>query len=168
MAKPGRRRQTDDPEGRRRPVSSTRQFRNAILSFGYALLHSLCERTLIAVGLEPAFGFFHTARSAAPPLVLDLQELFRTSLWDVPLVGSLNRGAWDPGADFELRPGHVWLSGDGRKKAIGLFERRLSESYRHPHTGRSLAWGRIVELEARLLEKEWTGSPGHFARLRIR
>ena len=141
---------------------------NALLSFGYALLHSLCERTLIAVGLEPAFGFFHTARSAAPPLVLDLQELFRTSLWDVPLVGSLNRGAWDPGADFELRPGHVWLSDEGRKKAIGLFERRLNESYRHPHTGRSLAWGRIVELEARLLEKEWTGSPGHFARLRIR
>ena len=141
---------------------------NALLSFGYALLHSLCERTLIAVGLEPAFGFFHTARSAAPPLVLDLQELFRTSLWDVPLVGSLNRGAWDPAADFELRPGHVWLSDDGRKKAIGLFERRLGESYRHPHTGRSLAWGRIVELEARLLEKEWTGSPGHFARLRIR
>ena len=141
---------------------------NALLSFGYALLHSLCERTLIAVGLEPAFGFFHTARGAAPPLVLDLQELFRTSLWDVPLVGSLNRGAWDAAADFELRPGHVWLSGAGRKKAIGLFERRLSESYRHPHTGRSLAWGRIVELEARLLEKEWTGSPGHFARLRIR
>ncbi|MFH5802648.1 type I-MYXAN CRISPR-associated endonuclease Cas1 [Alienimonas sp. DA493] len=141
---------------------------NALLSFGYALLHSLCERTLIAVGLEPAFGFFHTARSAAPPLVLDLQELFRTSLWDVPLVGSLNRGAWDPTADFELRPGHVWLSEEGRKKAIGLFERRLNESYRHPHTGRSLAWGRIVELEARLLEKEWTGSPGHFARLRIR
>ena len=141
---------------------------NALLSFGYALLHSLCERTLIAVGLEPAFGFFHTARGAAPPLVLDLQELFRTSLWDVPLVGSLNRGAWDPGADFELRPGHVWLSDEGRKKAIGLFERRLGESYRHPHTGRSLAWGRIVELEARLLEKEWTGSPGHFARLRIR
>ena len=141
---------------------------DALLSFGYALLHSLCERTLIAVGLEPAFGFFHTARGAAPPLVLDLQELFRTSLWDVPLVGSLNRGAWDPAADFELRPGHVWLSGEGRKKAIGLFERRLSESDRHPHTGRSLAWGRIVELEARLLEKEWTGSPGHFARLRIR
>ena len=141
---------------------------NALLSFGYALLHSLCERTLIAVGLEPAFGFFHTPRSAAAPLVLDLQELFRTSLWDVPLVGSLNRGAWDAAADFELRPGHVWLSEAGRKKAIGLFERRLGESYRHPHTGRSLAWGRIVELEARLLEKEWTGSPGHFARLRIR
>ncbi len=108
---------------------------NALLSFGYALLHSLCERTLIAVGLEPSFGFFHTARRAVPPLVLDLQELFRTSLWDVPLVGSLNRGAWDAATDFELRPGHVWLSEEGRKKAIGLFERRLNESYRRPAHG---------------------------------
>jgi CRISPR-associated protein Cas1 len=138
------------------------------LSFGYALLQSLVHRTLLTVGLEPALGFYHQPRTAAPPLVLDLMELFRTLLWDIPLIGSLNRGQWELTEDFAVTPGQVWLSDTGRRKAIELFEQRLTEAYRHPHTGQSLTYDRIVELETRLLEKEWTGCPGLFARLRLR
>ena len=141
---------------------------NCLLSFGYALVQSLVHRSLVAVGLEPAFGFFHQPRSAAHPLVLDVMELFRTSLWEIPLVGSVNRGQWHANDDFEIRPGQVWLADTGRKKALELFEQRLQESYKHPHTGQSLCYARIVELEARLLEKEWTGCPGLFARMRLR
>lgn len=141
---------------------------NCLLSFGYALVQSLIHRALLAVGLEPALGFYHQPRTAAPPLVLDLMELFRTLLWDIPLLGSLNRGQWNPEDDFAISPGLVWLSDPGRRKAIELFEQRLTESYQHPYTGQSLSYARIVELEARLLEKEWTGCPGLFARLRLR
>jgi CRISPR-associated protein Cas1 len=141
---------------------------NCLLSFGYALVQSLVQRSILAVGLEPALGFYHQPRTSAPPLVLDLMELFRTLLWDIPLIGSLNRGQWDATADFAVTPGQVWLSDAGRRKVIELFEQRLTESYRHPHTGQSLSYARIVELEARLLEKEWTGCPGLFARLRLR
>jgi CRISPR-associated protein Cas1 len=154
------------PAGRnRRPP---RDGFNCVLSFGYALLQSLVHRSILAVGLEPALGFYHQPRSAAPPLVLDLMELFRTLLWDIPMIGSLNRGQWNPEGDFTVTPGQVWLSDAGRRKAIELFEQRLTESYQHPHTGQSLSYARIVELEARLLEKEWTGCPGLFARLRLR
>lgn len=141
---------------------------NAALSFGYALIQSVVHRSITAVGLEPAFGFYHQPRTAAAPLVLDLMELFRTPLWEMPLVGSLNRGQWIPDADFDVTQDHVWLSDTGRKKALQLFEQRLQESYKHPHTGQSLEYARIVELEVRLLEKEWTGCPGLFAQLRMR
>jgi CRISPR-associated protein Cas1 len=141
---------------------------NAALSFGYALIQSVVHRSITAVGLEPAFGFYHQPRTAAPPLVLDLMELFRTPLWEMPLIGSVNRGQWIPEADFEVTQDHVWLSDAGRKKALQLFEQRLQESYKHPHTGQSLEYARIVELEVRLLEKEWTGCPGLFAQLRMR
>jgi CRISPR-associated protein Cas1 len=138
------------------------------LSFGYASVQSVVHRSLLAVGLEPGFGFYHQPRTAAPPLVLDLMELFRTPLWEMPLVGSVNRGQWDCAADFEITPEHVWLSDQGRKKALRLFEQRLEESHQHPHTGQSMTYARLVELEARLLEKEWTGCPGQFARMRLR
>ena len=141
---------------------------NALLSFGYSLIHTLVHRSLVSVGLEPAFGFFHTPRTSAPPLVLDVMELFRTPLWEMTVIGSLNRGQWDVAEDFQILPGHIWLSDAGRKKAIQLFEQRLTESYKHPHTGQSLAYSRIVELEARLLEKEWTGCEGLFAQMRLR
>ena len=141
---------------------------NALLSYGYGLLHTAVMRAVLAVGLEPALGFFHTPRSAAYPLVLDLMELFRVPLWDLVLVGSLNRGQWDLEADFTVTRAKVWLSDAGRHKAIGLFEDRLEESWKHPVLNYSLSYARTIELEARLLEKEWTGEPGLFARSRLR
>ncbi len=141
---------------------------NAVLSYCYQMLFGLVHRTLLAVGLEPALGYFHQPRSAAPPLVLDLMEIFRVLLVDMPLIGSLNRMQWNPDEDFTRAGAHVWLSGPGRKKAIGIFESRLEEPAKHPHTGKAMSYARLVELEARLLEKEWSGAPGLFARMRIR
>lgn len=61
---------------------------NAALSFGYSLLYRDAMAAIICVGLDPAFGFYHTPRSAAYPLALDVMELFRVVLWDMPLVAS--------------------------------------------------------------------------------
>ncbi len=140
---------------------------NALLSYGYGLLHAAAMRALLASGLEPALGFFHTPRSAAHPLALDLMELFRVTVWDMPLLGSLNRLQWHPDDDFDVTKAKVWLSEAGRRKAIGLFEARLQERWKHPVLNYSLSYARTIELEARLLEKEWSGEPGLFARSRL-
>ena len=54
------------------------------------------------------------------------------------------------------------------KKAIEVYERRKEDRWKHPITGYSLSYARLIELEARLLEKEWTGEAGLFARMRLR
>jgi len=141
---------------------------NCLMSYGYSMLFGLVHRNLLAVGLEPAFGFFHRPRSAAPPLVLDVMELFRTQLWDMPLLASVNRGMWNDSSLFRTGANQFWLNEDGRRQAIRLFEQRLSESYKHPHTGQSLEYARMVELECRLLEKEWSGYPGQYGQVRMR
>ena len=141
---------------------------NALLSFGYALLYRDVLQAIMAVGLEPAFGFFHRPRSAAHPLALDLMELFRVPLWDMSLVASVNRLQWDVEEDFTQAGKQVWLSDTGRKKAIEVYERRKEDRWKHPVTKYSLSYARLIELEARLLEKEWAGEPGLFARMRLR
>ena len=141
---------------------------NALLSFGYALLYRDVLQAIIAVGLEPAFGFFHRPRSAAHPLALDLMELFRVPMWDMPLVASINRLQWAVEDDFTCTGKQVWLSDAGRKKAIMVYERRKEDHWKHPVTGYSLSYARLIELEVRLLEKEWAGEPGLFARMRMR
>lgn len=161
--------QADDcliPKGRTKHPPRDRF--NCLLSYGYSLLFGLVHRNLIAVGLEPAFGYFHQPRSTAPPLVSDVMELFRTAIVDMPLIGSVNRGMWNSSEYFAETPGQVWLTVDGKKQAIGLFEQRLGETFKHPHTDSSMEYARIVELECRLLEKEWSGFPGEFARMRLR
>jgi CRISPR-associated endonuclease Cas1 len=141
---------------------------NAVLGFLYGLVHREVEAAIIAVGLDPAFGFYHQPRGSAGPLGLDVMEQFRVPMVDMPLVASINRKTWDPEEDFEVRPEHVWLSKAGRAKAIELYERRKRETWKHNVLGYSLSYARLVELEVRLLEKEWTGSPGLFAKFRLR
>ena len=140
---------------------------NAALSLGYSLLYRDTMAAIICVGLDPAFGFFHRPRSAAYPLALDLMELFRTVLWDMPLVASVNRNQWRE-EHFSRSPGQVWLSAEGRRLAIEIYEKRKEESWKHPVLDYSLSYARALELEVRLLEKEWTGSPGLFGNMRIR
>jgi CRISPR-associated protein Cas1 len=154
------------PSGRNRRPPRDRF--NALLSFGYSLLYASVLEAVLDVGLEPALGFFHTPRSSAHPLVLDIMELFRLPVWDIALIGSVNRRQWDPQKDFSVAGGQVWLSDEGRSKAIRLYEDRLQESWLHPVVKYSLSWARALELEVRLLEKEWSGQPGLFARCRLR
>ncbi len=154
------------PRGRSRRPPQDRF--NAALSYLYSLLYSSVLQTIMVVGLEPSFGFFHTPRSSTPPLVLDLMELFRLVLCDMPLIGSINRLQWDISEDFSVSPGRVWLSSRGKRKVIELYERRLEDEWKHPVVGYSLSYARLIELEVRLLEKEWNQEEGLFAKFRIR
>ena len=154
------------PAGRNRRPPRDRC--NALLSYGYALLLKDVTNAILAVGLDPSLGFYHQPRSQAHPLALDLMELFRVPLVDLPVMASINRRQWDEREDFQIGGQQVWLSDAGRKKFIGIYERRKADRWKHPVIGHSLSYSRLLELEARLLEKEWMGEGGLFARMRLR
>lgn len=141
---------------------------NALLSFGYGALYRRVLAAIVAVGLHPGLGFFHELRGGSHPLVSDLMEMFRVPLVDMAIVAAINRRTFDPDADFRDLGGRVLLTAAGRVKAVEVFERRLAEEWKHDVVRYSLSYARILELEVRLLEKEWTGEGGLFARLRIR
>jgi CRISP-associated protein Cas1 len=154
------------PDGRNRRPPRDRC--NALLSYGYALLLKDVTNAILAVGLDPSLGFYHQPRSQAHPLALDLMELFRVPLVDLPVIASINRRQWDEREDFQIAGQQVWLSDAGRKKFIGIYERRKADRWKHPVIGHSLTYSRLLELESRLLEKEWMGEGGLFARMRLR
>ncbi len=164
------------PDGRNRRPPLDRC--NALLSYGYALLLKDVINAILTVGLDPSLGFYHTPRSQAQPLALDLMEIFRVPLVDLPVIASINRRQWDETEDFTIAGKQVWLSDAGRKKFIQIYERRKADKWKHPVIGYSLSYSRHLELEVRLLEKEWTDnlstaetsveSGGLFARMRLR
>jgi CRISPR-associated protein Cas1 len=141
---------------------------NALLSFGYGLLLREVVQAIRTVGLDGSFGFYHRPRSSAPPLALDLMELFRVPIVDMAVVAAVNRQQFQQDADFTCAGQQVWLNDGGRRKAIEIFERRLRDLWRHPVLDYSLSYRRHIELEVRLLEKEWSGEPGLFASARVR
>ena len=141
---------------------------NAVLSFGYGMLYRDVLAAIIAVGLHPGIGFYHQPRSSAQTLALDIMEMFRVPLVDMPVIAALNRKTFDASEDFDIFPGRVLLSNAGRKKAIEIFERRKEDTWRHSVVEYSISYARMIELEVRLLEKEWLGEGGLFARFRMR
>jgi CRISPR-associated protein Cas1 len=153
-------------EGRnRRPPTDPA---NALLSFLYGMLYRDCVQAIVTVGLDPTIGIYHQPRSTAYPLALDIMELFRVAVVDVAVLGSIHRRQWSLEEDFIQASQHVWLNDVGRKKAIALYERRMQDKWKHPVIGYSLSYARALELEVRLLEKEWSGKPGLFAMNRLR
>lgn len=154
------------PQGRtRRPP---RDACNALLSFLYSLLYRDVVAAILAVGLEPSLGFHHRARSQAYPLGEDVMELFRVPLVDLPVVASLNRRQWTEEHVQNCGPGGWLLTEPGRRQGIGIYENRKAETWKHPVTGYSLSYARLIELEVRLLEKEYSGQPGLFAKRNLR
>jgi CRISP-associated protein Cas1 len=141
---------------------------NCLLGFGYALLLKDVMNAILTVGLEPALGFYHQPRSQAAPLALDLMEIFRVPLVDMIVMASVNRNQWDVKADFDIRGQQVWLSETGKRKFVELYESRKQETWKHPVTGYSLTYRRLLELEVRLLEKEWMGEGGLFGQMIVR
>jgi CRISPR-associated protein Cas1 len=141
---------------------------NAMLGFGYALLLKDIMNAILTVGLEPSLGFYHQPQRQAPPLALDLMEIFRVPLVDMPIMAAINRNQWDADTDFEITGEQVWLDDSGRRKFISLYERRKEETWKHPVVQHSLTYRRLMELEVRLLEKEWMGEGGLFAQLVLR
>lgn len=141
---------------------------NALLSYGYGMLYREVLSAIVAVGLHPGFGFYHRPRSAAHTLALDLMELLRVVIVDMAVIAAVNRRTFDPRDDFQSIPGGILLTSAGRTKLIEVIERRKHDVWRHSATGHSLSYARIIELETRLLEKEWCGEPGLFAKFRIR
>ena len=141
---------------------------NALLGYGYGMLYREVLQAIIGVGLHPGVGLYHQPRSAAHPLALDVVELFRVPIVDMALVAALNRRTFDADADFVESPGRVLLSEGGRKKMIEVIERRKADVWRHDVVDYSLSYARMIELEVRLLEKEWMGEGGLFARFRLR
>ena len=137
------------------------------LSLNRHRLHHLLNHKF-SVGLEPAFGFYHQPRSQAAPLALDLMEIFRVPLVDMIIVSSINRNQWDIQLDFNIRGKQVWLSETGKRKFVELYENRKQQTWKHPATGYSLTYRRLLELEVRLLEKEWMGEGGLFGQLIVR
>jgi group II intron reverse transcriptase/maturase/CRISPR-associated endonuclease Cas1 len=64
---------------------------NMMLNYGYGILYPRVWSALVLSGLEPGYGFLHTAHGSKPALSFDLIEEFRQPLVDRPLIGLLNK-----------------------------------------------------------------------------
>ena len=126
---------------------------NAMLSYVYMMLTSMCTSALETVGLDPYVGFMHTDRPGRTSLALDLVEELRPCLADRFVLSMINNGRIS-GTDFEKQDsGAVILTDSGKKKLQKAWQERKQEKIEHPFLKEKIEWGLVPYAQAMLLAR---------------
>ncbi len=126
---------------------------NAMLSFSYTLLTSMCVSALEAVGLDPYAGFFHTERPGRCSLALDLVEEFRAAFSDRFVLTLINRRLISRKDFTEKENGGVLLKDESRKSFLSVWQSRKRETIIHPFLKERVEWGMLPYVQAMLLAR---------------
>lgn len=129
---------------------------NAMLSFVYGLLVKELTVAALGIGLDPYLGFYHRPRFGRPALALDVAEEFRPLVGDSTVLTLVNNGEIRP-AHFIGGPHGHGLTGDGRRKVLAAFERRLDVETKHHVFGYRVSYRRLLHLQMRLLARAIMG-----------
>lgn len=101
---------------------------NAVLSFGYTLLHYEIFTILVSKGLNPYAAFLHSDRHKHPALCSDIMEEWRPILVDSLAISLLNNGKLQKkNFTYNDENGGVYLDKEGCRKFTENFEKRLRQ-----------------------------------------
>jgi CRISP-associated protein Cas1 len=123
---------------------------NALLSFAYSMLTKDCYSAVCTVGFDPYKGFFHQGRHGKPSLALDLMEEFRPIIADSVVLTLLNNETLGK-EDFITWRGACQLTDSGRRAFFNAYEYRKSTVIKHPVYDYKMSYGRMLEVQARML-----------------
>ncbi|WP_432628880.1 type I-C CRISPR-associated endonuclease Cas1c [Brotaphodocola sp.] len=130
---------------------------NAMLSFAYSLLASMCGSALEAVGLDPYVGFFHTDRPGRMSLALDIMEEFRSIMADRFVLTLINKRIIKSEHFMKKENGAVIMSDEGRKLFISAWQSKKQEAIKHPFLDEKIEWGMVPYVQSMLLARYLRG-----------
>lgn len=130
---------------------------NAMLSFAYSLLASMCGSALESVGLDPYVGFFHTDRPGRMSLALDLMEEFRSIMADRFVLTLINKRIMKSDHFMKKENGAVIMSDEGRKLFISEWQSKKQETITHPFLNEKIEWGMAPYVQSMLLARYLRG-----------
>lgn len=140
---------------------------NCLLSFAYAMLLKDCFAALCTVGFDPYCGFYHAGRHGKPSLALDLMEEFRAIIPDSVVLTLINTGSLTP-RDFLVWREACQLTEVGRKRFFQAYEQRKATVVTQPVFGYKMAYGRMVEVQARMLAAHVRGDIPEYTGFTVR
>lgn len=142
-----------DTRNRRPPMDNV----NALLSFTYTLLMSMCKSALETVGLDAYVGFMHTDRPGRASLALDLMEEFRAVLADRFVLTIINKRIINENGFYVKENGAVIMDDETRKAVISAWQSKKQEQIVHPFLKEKIEWGMVPYTQALLLARYLRG-----------
>lgn len=126
---------------------------NALLSFTYTIMSSMCAGALASVGLDPYVGFLHTDRPGRISLALDMMEEFRSVLCDRFVLSLVNKRMINANHFEKREDGAVLLTDEGKQVFFKAWQERKQEELKHPFLSEKIQWGMLPYAQAMLLAR---------------
>lgn len=130
---------------------------NAMLSFAYTLLTSMCASALENVGLDPYVGFFHTDKPGRKSLALDMVEELRSVMADRFVLTLINKKVVSKKGFLKKENGAVIMTDDARKAFLAAWQGKKQEMITHPFLGEKVEWGMVPFAQSMLLARYLRG-----------
>lgn len=130
---------------------------NAMLSFVYTLLTSMCAGALETVGLDPYVGFFHTDKPGRKSLALDMVEEMRSVMGDRFVLTLINKKVIREKDFFRKENGAVLMYDNARKAFLAAWQEKKQEMITHPFLNEKIEWGMVPYVQALLLARHLRG-----------
>lgn len=130
---------------------------NAMLSFTYTLLTSMCASALETVGLDPYVGFFHKDRPGRKSLALDLVEELRSVMADRFVLTLINKKMVSGKGFVQKENGAVIMDEEIRKTFLAAWQNKKQEMINHPFLDEKIEWGMVPYVQAMLLARYLRG-----------
>lgn len=121
---------------------------NALLSFGNALLYSICITELFKTKLDPAISVLHAINDRSNSLALDLAEIFKPIITDRILFKCINKNILNL-KDFDQKTDRCYLNDRGKKKYLQEFNTKISQTFYHRSLNRKISYRFLINEECR-------------------
>lgn len=122
---------------------------NALLSYGYAILHRAMHTLIDRRGLQVWLGALHDMRANHPALASDLIEEFRAPVVDTLVLNIALNGTlgpddfiWNPGDELPCR-----LSSEARKKFLAMLQNKFRSQLLHPRAAVRMDYHRAMQYQ---------------------
>lgn len=140
---------TFDKRNRRPPMDKV----NALLSFTYTLLMTMCKSALETVGLDAYVGFMHTDKPGRASLALDIMEELRSVIADRFVLTLINKRIINANGFIVKENGAVIMDDDTRKAVITTWQSKKQEQIIHPFLNEKVEWGMVPYVQSLLLAR---------------
>lgn len=124
---------------------------NALLSWGYTLLFQFVESMILAYGLHPSLGCYHTRSNRYSCLAADLMEEFRSPLVDTLALNLVNLRRLQVD-DFDWRKegdSHCYLKPEARRLFLEEYSQQLMRRFPHPGFDQPVSLAACIAYQVR-------------------
>ncbi|MDK2795301.1 MAG: CRISP-associated protein Cas1 [Archaeoglobaceae archaeon] len=119
---------------------------NAMLNYGYAILHAECLKAVELAGLDPYAGFLHADRSGRTSISIDLMECFRQVVVDRSVLKLVTLSKVKP-EDCRIENFVCMLKDEAKKKLISEVMEKLDTKTQYK--GRNMSISAVILSQAR-------------------